>query len=427
MRLPTRSELDPFVRRGDFFWATGIEDTFITDPWPATGRTLDEYELTQHYEHCAEDLARVARLGVGAVRYGIPWHRIEPQPGVFEFDFPDEALGRLFDVGVAPIVDLIHYGVPRWLEGAFLNPDYPQRVAAFAAAVAERYRGRIHWYTPINEPRITAWYCGRLGWWPPYARGWNGFAQVLLALCRGVRATQAALHAVDLEIVVAHVDASDVYDTDEPDLRDETERRQQIVFLALDLLCGRVASGHPLYGWLRSLGIPETELAAFRDAPLAPDLIGINLYPMFTHKRLVRRGGRLRTRMQHAGPDLLERVATSYFAHFGRPLWISETASVGSIGRRSAWMDGSIEAVRALRARSVPVVGYTWWPLFSLVGWAYRQGSRPLARNILHMGLWDLHPEGTRLARVETPLVDRFARFAKGGIRSAGAMEVSLP
>ena len=33
-----------------FLWATGIEDTFITDPWPATGRTLDEYELTQHYE-----------------------------------------------------------------------------------------------------------------------------------------------------------------------------------------------------------------------------------------------------------------------------------------------------------------------------------------------------------------------------------------
>ena len=25
----------------------GIEDTFIADPYPATGKTLDEYELTQ--------------------------------------------------------------------------------------------------------------------------------------------------------------------------------------------------------------------------------------------------------------------------------------------------------------------------------------------------------------------------------------------
>jgi hypothetical protein len=46
----TRSEFIEQLRDPTrFFWATGIEDTFITEPWPATGRTLDEYELTQHY------------------------------------------------------------------------------------------------------------------------------------------------------------------------------------------------------------------------------------------------------------------------------------------------------------------------------------------------------------------------------------------
>ena len=46
-----------------FWWATGIEDTFITEPWHLTGRTLDEYELTGHYERWQEDFGLVAELG----------------------------------------------------------------------------------------------------------------------------------------------------------------------------------------------------------------------------------------------------------------------------------------------------------------------------------------------------------------------------
>ena len=64
-----------------FVFATGIEDTFITAPWPPTGRTLDEYELTGHYERWPSDLERMRELGVTAVRYGIPWHRMQPRAG----------------------------------------------------------------------------------------------------------------------------------------------------------------------------------------------------------------------------------------------------------------------------------------------------------------------------------------------------------
>src|SRR5689334_10780969 len=41
-----RSQLNRLTQPETFLWSTGIEDTFITDPWPGTGRTLDEYELT---------------------------------------------------------------------------------------------------------------------------------------------------------------------------------------------------------------------------------------------------------------------------------------------------------------------------------------------------------------------------------------------
>jgi len=65
---------NPLLGDDDFFWAVGIEDTFITAAWPGTGRTLDEYELTQHYTKWREDIGLMRELGVRRVRYGIPWH-----------------------------------------------------------------------------------------------------------------------------------------------------------------------------------------------------------------------------------------------------------------------------------------------------------------------------------------------------------------
>ena len=90
-----------------------------------TGRTLDEYELTDHYGRWREDLALMAELEVPAARYGVPWHRIQPAPGRWDWRHADEPLERLLELGIAPQVDLVHYGLPGWIEGAYLHPDYP--------------------------------------------------------------------------------------------------------------------------------------------------------------------------------------------------------------------------------------------------------------------------------------------------------------
>src|SRR5919197_2258264 len=174
----------------EFLWATGIEDTFITDPDPQTGRTLDEYELTQHYRFWREDLDRVAELGVRALRYGSPWPTIEPAPGRFDWAWTDRVLDYITArLGIIPIVDLMHYGTPRWLDGASLPPDYPQRVEAYVRAYLERYGGLSRYYTPLNEPSINARYCGLLGIWPPRRRGWTAYVRVMLQLCCGAVAT----------------------------------------------------------------------------------------------------------------------------------------------------------------------------------------------------------------------------------------------
>ena len=100
--LPTRSAFARHVAAGDFWWATGIEDTFITSPHPVTGRTLDEYELTEHYGRWRDDLRLMAQLGVPAARYGIPWHRIQPEPNRWDWRHADGPLEHMLDLGIAP-------------------------------------------------------------------------------------------------------------------------------------------------------------------------------------------------------------------------------------------------------------------------------------------------------------------------------------
>jgi len=68
-----------------FIWASGIENTFV--PQTRRGhRALDEYELIGHYEQWRDDLQLARELGVQALRWGVPWYRVEPQPG--RWDWP---------------------------------------------------------------------------------------------------------------------------------------------------------------------------------------------------------------------------------------------------------------------------------------------------------------------------------------------------
>ncbi len=78
----------------DFRWAVGIENTFI--PQTRAGhRRLDEYELMDHYRLWRQDIDLAADLGISSIRYGIPWYKVNPRPGVFDWSWTDEVLEHL--------------------------------------------------------------------------------------------------------------------------------------------------------------------------------------------------------------------------------------------------------------------------------------------------------------------------------------------
>jgi beta-glucosidase/6-phospho-beta-glucosidase/beta-galactosidase len=398
--------------KGGFIWAGGIEDTFIPQGRPGL-RPLEEYELTQHYEQWRGDLDRAASLGISALRWGVPWYRVESQPGAFDWSWVDEVLDYMVrQLGIQPIVDLMHYGTPLWLAGSFAAPDYPERVAAYSRAFAERYGGLVRYYTPLNEPTVNADFCGRRGEWPPYLTGDTGYLQVLLPIARGIQLSARAIRAADPDAVLVAVEAINWHRPATPEAQAEATRRDQADFLCWDLVRGTVDELHPLYGELLANGASAAELAALRAGATEQDLLGVNFYPWSARELVAKQHGAVGARPVPRDGRLLADVLRRCYAHVQRPLLVTETSANEDVAGRAAWMDETIAAVRAARANGVPVIGYTWFPLITMIDWAYRTSTRPVADHLLHLGLWDSRfDQGGVLVREPTPLVEQYREY----------------
>ncbi len=394
-----------------FLWTVGIEDTFVPQLATRTGRVLDEYELTQHYRFWRTDLALAAALGVRFMRYGFPWHILNPAPGVFDWSWPDEVLPYMIqELGIEPIVDFVHYGCPLWLDREFANPEYPERVAEYVQAFVERYRSLTRFYTPLNEPLITIRFCGYTGHWPPYLRGWRGYVRILMAVTEGISRSIGAIRAAQPDAIIVQAEASSSNVSDDASLQDDLQFLRRRQFLPNDLVLGRVGDAHPLLNWLLQHGAQTQTLELLRRRPQEIDIVGANFYPGMSCFKLERRNGSVLRRRYYGGTTELKRVLEAYHLHYQRPIMITEISTTGSVRRRSGWMRDSLAVVRDVRQAGLPVVGYTWWPLFSLVTWQFRRGRKPVDSYLAHMGLWDLglSTEGV-LDRATTPLVKQYA------------------
>jgi len=410
-----------------FVWAVGIENTFVPQTRPGH-RALDEYALMGHNHRWREDLDRIAGLGVQAVRYGIPWYQVNPSPGRFDWSWLDEVLPYLVDDrGLVPIIDLVHYGTPLWLKGEFLAPDYPARVAEYAAAFAERYRTLVCHYTPLNEPAVTAHRSGFVGAWPPYRRGERGYVAVLLAVAKGMVATAEAIRQVQPAAVFVHAEDVGLEVAATVDLAPWAAERQARRWLPLDLACGLVRPGHPLWPGLIAAGASAGELELLADRAIRWDVLGVNFYP-WSNRRWRRRAdgsvvaGRDRASPAEALADVLGQVAR----RFGCPVLVTETSASGSMGRRLDWMTQVAQGVAQARRDGVRVLGLTWFPVFTMIDWRYRRSRRSVEYHLLHLGLWDVSGQQESLDRIATPLVQAYRHLVQGPVPAIEARPGSI-
>jgi beta-glucosidase len=398
----------------DFLWATGIEDTFV--PQGRTGmRALDEYELTQHYRQWKSDINRVAETGVRAVRWGIPWYRVQPGRNKWDWRWTDQVLEYLAGVkGITPILDLMHYGTPLWLDNSFINAHYPEWVAEYAQAVAARYKSLVQYYTPLNEPVLNANWCGRRAEWPPYLTGDDGFVKMILAIAKGIVLTVRALKAEQPDAIMVQVEALNRFWTRDRAYQPLVAHYHTEQYLCFDLTTGRVTEEHLLYKFLLAHGATEADLTWFREHAVTFDIFGANFYPWSYGYQAARKDGSLYRLPSRTPGRAIHDILANVYARYRLPIMVTETSSKGDVAARARWMDETLDAVYDLRRTGVPVIGYSWFPLFSLIDWLYRTGRRPLEDYVMHLGLYDCRfDERGLFRRYKTPLVERFQKYMR--------------
>ncbi|WP_292674082.1 MULTISPECIES: family 1 glycosylhydrolase [unclassified Microbacterium] len=372
----------------------------------------------QHYRFWERDLNLCEDSGATLLRWGIPWYRVNPEKGQWDWSWLDRIIDWFDEHRIDLVADLIHYGTPLWLKDEFVSRDYPERVAEYAATVAERYRGRIRHYTPANEPLLNVMYCGEFGHWPPYLTGDKGFTSVLKGISQGIVHTQRAIAEMDPAADFVHVEASFRFDGDLDAHAETIEHLRHRAYVVQDLVTGRVDDDHPLVPYLRANGFTDDDFAWARANTAQPDVVGVNYYPQHStelfEKGVVLGGGpgSLRPR-RNAGTAGLKDVLTTFADRYDKPVFLTETGYTGTVQERIDWLHASVGAVDELRADGVDVVGYTWWCITDMFEWTYRHSDGPAMDHLLRMGLWALEEDADGvLQRVHTPVADVFRDVA---------------
>src|SRR3954466_10708012 len=249
----------------------GIECTVnrVGDCW------FDQMAWSGH-DRRVEDLDRIAALGVRALRYPVLWERLAPRRlGAIDWRWTDERLARLRDLGVRPIVGLLHHGSgPAYT--SLLDPDFPEQLATFAMAVARRYPW-VRDYTPVNEPLTTARFSGLYGHWYPHRCTDHDFVTALLNQLRGVALAMRAIREVNPRArLIQTEDCGLTYGCGATGAQVAFEGHRR--WLTWDLLTGRIDDRHPLHAFLVRSGMTPADERFFLEQPCVPDVIGLNYY-----------------------------------------------------------------------------------------------------------------------------------------------------
>jgi dTDP-4-dehydrorhamnose reductase len=343
---------------------------------------VDELALTGHAAR-PDDLDRLAAIGVRSVRFPLLWERTAALQGTApDWSFADERLARLRELGISPILGLVHHGSgPPHTD--LLEDSFVTGLASFARAVAERYPW-VTAYTPVNEPLTTARFSALYGHWYPHARSDAAFVRALLVQCRAVRAAMKAVReVVPSARLVQTEDLGTVFST--PRLAHQAEFENERRFLSLDLLGGRAGAAHVLRSWLLDVGATREELDDFERDPCPPDLIGLNRYvtsDRFLDERVAAypphvRGGNGReayadveaVRVRSEGIASHRQQLELLWSRYGLPLALTEVHLGCAPEEQIRWLYEAWNGAKAARARGVDVRAVTVWSAFGACDW----------------------------------------------------------
>ncbi|WP_034257015.1 family 1 glycosylhydrolase [Adhaeribacter aquaticus] len=382
---------------------------------------MDQMQLNGH-AYREEDIALFGAIGVKKMRYPLLWELTAPNgPATADWSWGDRRLKLLQEHNITPILGLVHHGSgPQHTNLA--DPAFPEGVAEYARAVAERYPW-VEYFTPVNEPWTTARFSGLYGVWYPHGRDGYTFGLTLLHQCKAtVLAMRAIREIIPHAKLVQTEDLGKTYST--PLLAYQAAADNDRRWVSLDLLTGKLTPEHTMWKYFVAHGIPEADLQWFRDNPCPPDIIGINHYP--TSERYLDEKLEGYPEWSHGGNGIHQyadvealRVKTEdpagfYSGHkvllqetwerYGLPISVTEVHICGAREEQVQWFKHVWDSCTELKRNGVNIVGVAAWSLLGTFDWV---NLVTRADGFYEPGVFDVRgpsPRPTALAKMLTKL-----------------------
>lgn len=382
-----------------FLFATGIECSYPTIDHGRTRR--DQLAECSHYERWREDFQLVHELGVRVLRYGLPLHKIWLGRDRYDWSFADDALAELRRLKIAPILDLLHFGLPAWI-GDFQNPELPVLFRDYCAAVAERYPW-VRAFTPVNEAYVTARNSAKTGIWNEQLKTDRAFVTAIkhLAACSilGCHAIAERIH----NAIIIHSESAEYIHEMRATVSDETVLANKVKFMSLDLLYAHPLDAEVLLYALDN-GLTREEYAWFmRGDPPGYQVLGIDYYGRNEH--IIKPNGDT-----FEAEDVMgwREIATQYWRRYRKPLMHTET-NVFDAAAAPSWLWKQWVNVLAIRQDGVPVLGFTWYSLTDQIDWDTQLAEKNDRVNAC--GLYDLERKPHPVASEFRAMLEEFGRI----------------
>ncbi len=362
----------PANNPGNFMFATGIECSY---PTIGNGKIRrDLLEECGHYKNMKQDLGLVKELGLNVLRYGLPYYSISKADGKYDWSFADEAMNEIKRLGITPILDLMHFGVPDWV-GNFQNPELPIHFAKYAAAVAKRYPW-VRFYTPVNEIFVTAKASARDGLWNEQLKNDRGFVNAIKNLVASSIMANHQIARQRPDCIIVQSESAEYVHEFTATVSKEIILLNKLRFLSLDLLYAHPPDADVCM-YLFDNGLTRDEYEWFMAGePPGYQVMGNDYYG---------RNERIKLPVMHTETNVLN----------------AEEASV--------WLYKQWINVLQIRRDGIPVLGFTWYSLIDQVDWDIELAEKKGTVNAC--GLYGLDRKPRPVAQAYKMLLEQFGRI----------------
>lgn len=394
----------------NFMFATGIENSYPTILLPdGTTKRVDEMEKCGHYARWREDFGLVQELGIKFLRYGPPLYSSHVGPGRYDWSFADETYSALHEMGITPITDLCHFGVPDWIGTGFNNPDWPALFAEYARAFATRFPW-VRFYTPVNEIFVAATFSGQLGWWNERGTSDRGFVTALGNLCRANTLAMQAILEVRPDAVFIQSESSEYFHAANPSVMAQANILNEKRFLSLDLTYGRPVNA-TMYEYLLDNGMTRDDYHWFLNNQVKANCVLGNDYYV-TNEHIVHEDGMVTASGEIFGYYV---ITHQYYSRYHLPVMHTET-NLSDAEHSWDWLWKQWMNLFRLRSDGVPIIGFTWYSLTDQVDWD--TALREDAGRVNPVGLADMDRNMRRVGWEYKKLIEQWQDLLPTGSTS---------